>query len=365
MIIKILGIICIICSIICIYSFLHYTKEIKNIHKLNANIDELNKQSKEIQNDIDNRLQQVENLKNKLYNINKEINDKVYYSEQKINSLDKTIEDKQKYLDNIQQNVTKTIDSQKQLSQSAFENYCEILIKNYEEKEKEYEQSIQKLNDSYFNIQNNINKDLEQKKEDNQKYLEEEKQKIAEELSKEREILEKVRQTRAAALQAQLKEQEIKEKLSFYCLTIKDSELDDIKVLERVKEQLHAPRILSMLVWQTYFQKPMTSLCNNIIGTGVKSGVYKITNQKNNICYIGQATNLSDRWKQHAKCGLGIDTPVGNKLYKAMREDGLWNFSFEVLEFCTPAELNEKEKYYIELYQSKDYGYNSQNGNSK
>ena len=354
MIIKILGIICIICSIICIYGFLHYTKEIKNIHKLNADIDELNKQSKEIQNDIDNRLQQVENLKNKLYNINKEINDKVYYSEQKINSLDRTIEDKQKYLDSIQQNVTKTIDSQKQLSQSAFENYCEILIKNYDEKEEEYTNSLRLLTESYQNIQNNFLQDLEQKKEE-----------IAEELSKEREILEKVRQTRAAALQAQLKEQEIKEKLSFYCLTIKDSELDDIKVLERVKEQLHAPRILSMLVWQTYFQKPMTSLCNNIIGTGVKSGVYKITNQKNNICYIGQATNLSDRWKQHAKCGLGIDTPVGNKLYKAMREDGLWNFSFEVLEFCTPAELNEKEKYYIELYQSKDYGYNSQNGNSK
>ena len=354
MIIKILGIICIICSIICIYGFLHYTKEIKNIHKLNADIDELNKQSKEIQNDIDNRLQQVENLKNKLYNINKEINDKVYYSEQKINSLDRTIEDKQKYLDSIQQNVTKTIDSQKQLSQSAFENYCEILIKNYDEKEEEYTNSLRLLTESYQNIQNNFLQDLEQKKEE-----------IAEELSKEREILEKVRQTRAAALQAQLKEQEIKEKLSFYCLTIKDSELDDIKVLERVKEQLHAPRILSMLVWQTYFQKPMTSLCNNIIGTGTKSGIYKITNQKNNICYIGQATNLSDRWKQHAKCGLGIDAPAGNKLYKAMREDGLWNFSFEVLEFCAPAELNEKEKYYIELYQSKDYGYNSQNGNSK
>jgi group I intron endonuclease len=106
-------------------------------------------------------------------------------------------------------------------------------------------------------------------------------------------------------------------------------------------------------------------LCNNIIGTSVKSGIYKITNQKNNICYIGQAVDLATRWKQHAKCGLGIDTPQSNKLYKAMKEDGLWNFSFEVLEFCTSAELNEKEKYYIELYQSKDYGYNSNQGVGK
>lgn len=349
--IKILGALCIICSILCIYGFLHFRKEIKNIHKINYNIDELNKK---LSQEVTEKEQQVENLKNKLYNINKETNDKIYFLEQRVGSLNNTIEDKQKQLDNLQQNVTKTVETQKQLSQTAFENYCEVLIKSYDEKEKEYEEDIQRLQDSYFAIQENINKDLEQKK-----------MEIAEEVEKERKVLDKIRETRAAAIQAQIREQEVKEKLAFYCLTINDSELDDIKVLERVKGQLHAPRILSMLIWQTYFQKPMTSLCNNIIGTGVKSGIYKITNQKTDICYIGQATNLSDRWKQHAKCGLGIDTPQGNKLYKAMKEDGLWNFSFEVLEFCSPAELNEKEKYYIELYQSKDFGYNTQAGNNK
>ena len=49
------------------------------------------------------------------------------------------------------------------------------------------------------------------------------------------------------------------------------------------------------------------------------------------------------RWKDHAKCGLGIDTPASNKLYKAMLEDGLYNFSFELLEKCSRDELNEKE----------------------
>ena len=360
--IKILCALCIICLILCIYGFLHFRKEVKNIHKINYNVDELNKK---LSQEVTEKEQQVENLKNKLYNINKESNDKIYFLQQRVGSLNETIEDKQKQLDNLQQNVTKTFETQKQLSQSAFENYCEVLIKSYDEKEQEYEQNIQRLQDSYSTLQENINKDLEQKKEENQKYLEEERIKIAEELSKEQEVLDKIRETRAAAIQAQIREQEVKEKLAFYCLTMKESELDDIKILERVKEQLHAPRILSMLIWQTYFQKPMTSLCNNIIGTGVKSGIYKITNQKTDICYIGQATNLSDRWKQHAKCGLGIDTPQGNKLYKAMKEDGLWNFSFEVLEFCSPAELNEKEKYYIELYQSKDFGYNSQAGNNK
>jgi len=62
---------------------------------------------------------------------------------------------------------------------------------------------------------------------------------------------------------------------------------------------------------------------------------------------------------------LGIDTPASNKLYKAMIEDGLRNFSFEILEECPTAQLNEKEKYYIQLYKSYDYGFNNNRGISK
>ena len=29
-------------------------------------------------------------------------------------------------------------------------------------------------------------------------------------------------------------------------------------------------------------------------------------------CYIGQAVDLASRWKDHAKCGLHIDSPAGN-----------------------------------------------------
>ena len=82
-----------------------------------------------------------------------------------------------------------------------------------------------------------------------------------------------------------------------------------------------------MLIWKTYYQKPMTNLCNNIIGLNTKCGIYKITNQLDDMCYIGQSVDIATRWKDHAKCGLGIDTPSNNKLYQAMIEDGLWNFS--------------------------------------
>ena len=169
--------------------------------------------------------------------------------------------------------------------------------------------------------------------------------------------LEKIQATRVAAIEANLREKKIEEDLSFYCLQIKETELTDIGILESIKPKLNNPRILSMLIWQTYWQKPMTALCNQVVGTATKCGIYKITNIKTKECYIGQAVDIAARWKQHAKCGLGIDTPPANKLYKAIQEYGIWNFSWEVLEECSTKDLNEKEKYYIEAYKSKEYGY--------
>ena len=176
------------------------------------------------------------------------------------------------------------------------------------------------------------------------------------------EDLDKIKATRTAAIQALTREKEIEQKLSFYCLQVSDIDLKDISVLESMKSKLNNPRILSMLIWQTYFQKPMNTLCANVIGTTIKTGIYKITNQKTKECYIGQAVDIATRWKNHAKAGLGIDTPANNKLYIAMQDYGIWNFSWEILEECSSNLLNEKESYYINLYDSKNFGYNSNVG---
>lgn len=77
------------------------------------------------------------------------------------------------------------------------------------------------------------------------------------------------------------------------------------------------------------------------------------------MCYIGQAKNIRERFREHLKCGLGIDTPAANKLYQAMLQESIDNFTFELLEECAAANLNEKESFYIDLYNSYDYGYNS------
>lgn len=256
---------------------------------------------------------------------------------------EEALKEKEIQLNWLTKNFDKNLEYQKNLSKSAFETYCDLLLKNYEEKEQEYEMLVQSLNNAYAQEQ--------------QVLMEQYKNAEAE--------LNSLRSTRDAIIAARIKEQEIKEKRSFYCLTIKNTELEDIKLLEKIKVQLNNPRILSMLIWTTYFQKPMTALCNNVLGTGDICGIYKITNQNNDMCYIGQSVDIATRWKSHAKCGLGIDAPAGNKLYKAMQDEGIWNFSWELLEKCPREELNAKEKYYIELYKTYEYGYNSNVGIGK
>lgn len=276
--------------------------------------------------------------------------EKIMVSNQ-LNDLQNEHKREKERLQDLQNTINTTIDNQNQLAQTAYENYCE----NLENKKRIKEQEI-------LESEEWLNKALEKHQEEVLNNMEILDSKYKKEKDKIEEDLEQLKATRAAIIQANIKEKEIEENSTFYCLTISEIDKADIKMLENIKPQLNKPRVLSMLIWSTFFQKPMTTLCNNIIGTSTVTGIYKITNQVTKECYIGQSVDISKRWKDHAKCGLGIDTPAGNKLYKAMQTYGIWNFSWEVLEQCSKDLLDEKEKYYIELYDSYNYGYNSNTG---
>ena len=46
-----------------------------------------------------------------------------------------------------------------------------------------------------------------------------------------------------------------------------------------------------------------------------------------------------------------------------MQLTGVWNFTFEVLEECSRDKLNEKERFWIDMYQSNKVGMNLTKGN--
>ena len=322
-------IICIILAVIGIITFIFGYSSIRNTKIINNSVE---KENLRIKNENIQLLSQKSDLEKDLDVINRLLDDKSIQLQQ----------ENQKLKD-LKENVDTIYKDKQEMSQKAFENFCDILSRDYEEKSNDYTKLMSNLDESYQIKQDNILQELDK-------------------LNKE---LDDIKKQRVSILEAQIREKEIKEKKDFYCLPISVTDRNDIQVLERVKTQLNKPRILSMLIWSTFFQKPMTLLCNNILGTSTICGIYKITNQIDNRCYIGQSVNISQRWKDHAKCGLGIDTPAGNKLYKAMMEEGIWNFSWELLEECPREQLDSREKYYIDLYNAYDFGYNSNKGNGK
>ena len=241
-------------------------------------------------------------------------------------------------------------------------------IKQYQDIKNQYEKNLnnelalykEKISNEQLMYLQSLEKAAQQK----ELQFQQKKSSLKKELQSLIEQLNKIKQTRAAAQEAFLREKEIKDNKENYCLIPSQDELDDTYKLERIKKELHKPRILSMLIWQSVWQ-PLAKKQFPIIlkSSSQKTGIYKITNLITGQCYIGQATDINQRWKQHCKYGLGIDTPSGNKLYKAMKEYGLENFAFELIEECSKEQLNEKEKYFIELYDTKNFGYNSTGGN--
>ena len=132
-------------------------------------------------------------------------------------SIKKTMEHDLETLKNIKDATSDTLQSQKNIAQQAFETYCEALDKKYSEKNDEYDEMVSTLNDAYAALQDKIVGEIENQKEE----------------------LEKIRATRAALIQAQVKEKEIKENKDFYCLIPTENDKDDIRRLERVKKDLH------------------------------------------------------------------------------------------------------------------------------
>lgn len=90
-----------------------------------------------------------------------------------------------------------------------------------------------------------------------------------------------------------------------------------------------------------------------------KKGIYKITNTRTGKAYIGQSVNMGNRWNQHQN-----ELNRGTHHNEGLQRD--WNrgdkFNFRVLEE-TPY-LDEREKFYINYFDTFNNGYNGTRGGS-
>ena len=163
--------------------------------------------------------------------------------------------------------------------------------------------------------------------------------------------------TADAAVAAAKRAEEIKQEANYYKLQLSDIDIEEIRILRNVSPYLRDKEPLNKVIWKVYYEKPTTDLIGRVIGSGIHTGIYKITNLENQMCYVGQAANLADRWKQHIKRGIGAETPTKNKLYPAMIALGVENFTFEIIEECPRDKLDDREDYWQEFFKAKEFGY--------
>ena len=89
--------------------------------------------------------------------------------------------------------------------------------------------------------------------------------------------------------------------------------------------------------------------------------IYKVTRLVNNKIYIG-LTNITieNRWKEHVRVALNPSSPEYNfKFHRAIRKYGAENFNIEIIEKVCAEELQKRERYWINYYDTYNYGYNS------
>lgn len=133
-------------------------------------------------------------------------------------------------------------------------------------------------------------------------------------------------------------------------------------MLNYVSPRLKNPIIISKLIWSEYFQKPTNDMLDYVLPSRDCAGIYKITNDETKEAYIGRSVSVRKRLTDHIKSSLGIDTIADQHVHQVMREKGIWNFTFELIEECPREKLNEREKYYIEFFHTDQYGYNQKAG---
>lgn len=275
-----------------------------------------------------------------------QLNEKISNLNNDYNSLVKEIDflkDKKKILD----------DNYQQASLNA-EMYCQKANELASEKlAQSAEQMAQKYQQAEDNYQQEYLKAIEESTKEYTNLIiqkQEELNKISQEL-----VEAKAKQN--AIVEANKRAEEVKQKEQFYKLNLSEIDIEEIKKLRSIIPYLRSAEPINKVIWKVYYEKSYTDLIGRVIGQGIHTGIYKITNIENQKCYIGQAVNIADRWKQHIKRGVGAEAPTRNKLYPAMYELGPEQFTFEILEECDKSLLDSREDYWQEFYQAKEFGY--------
>lgn len=286
-----------------------------------------NEQSKTYQK----RIQQLQ------YDYNKEKEEE----EKKYNEFLASIREKEKLCDQLVEKEQQRID----------EKVLAYSNKKYDEAEKEithyYVLRQEAINKEVVQLENNYNTHKEN---------------LDRDISTLREELSDLKARREAYIEALKAEEKRQQDRAFYTINLTEENKEDIKILRSIEDKLHNSEALNRLIYDVFIKKPLGDLLLRIIGENTYGGIYKITNLDTQRAYIGRSTDIKKRLTEHVKGAFNISTIADQEIHRVMGREGVNKFSFEVLEKVEKEKLNEREKYWIDFYQTQSYGYNQNKG---
>ena len=186
-----------------------------------------------------------------------------------------------------------------------------------------------------------------------EKAHEERKQELSLEIARLQSELEDFKARQDSVNEAILREKELKEKEDFYSIQVSDNDKEDIKVLQSMDLKLHNRDVIPKLIWELYIRRPCQEMIKRVTGGRKISGIYKITNKQTKEAYVGKTTDFSTRWQNHCKTAIGLEGAARATLHNRLAQDGLWNYTFEILEEVDKENLSAREAFYIDLYGTK------------
>lgn len=166
----------------------------------------------------------------------------------------------------------------------------------------------------------------------------------------------------AAINEAIMRQRAIDEQQDFYRVCLAPETANDVSVLNIARQNLKKPEIIDKIIYDNYISKPVLEMVKRVLQNTTCSGIYKITCLKTGEIYIGKSTDIKSRWQQHCKSAFNCGTIAHSLLHTKMKQHGIEQFTFEVVEQVPKDQLSEREKFYINFYQTKETGLNERNG---
>lgn len=272
--------------------------------------------------------------------------------------LEDMIAKESKTLAQIQESV-KLLSDEYNFQISNLENQYSVALKGLEAKNNLAKEQIKQENKKFLTAQSDsLLKDMA----DITEYFEDKIQTCISEYQKYQNAFKEAKRNTDLVLEAALAQEKERNALDFSRIQLPPQDIKEIHKLHEIAEELRNAEPLNKVIWKVYYQTPTGEMIKRVLGTDIKCGIYKITHIDSGKSYIGQSVDVATRWKQHIKRGLGADPITRNKLYPAMNELGPENFTFTLLEECPKEELSKREKFWIDYYQSYDFGYNDTTG---